>query len=258
MNLLVFKLIVTPLLLLIATMAVRRWGEAIGGFFISLPLTSGPILVFLALERGPEFAAQATAGSLVAMAAQAGFGLAFYRLAASGWPVALTIASAAFCVVAGVLQWGAPSQTGLLLIVLAVIAFALRFMPEVRATGERSDPPWWDLPARMVFVAGLVVGVTLIAPHVGPAASGVLASFPFMAAILTVFAHRMSGHCSAQQVVRGLVMGLPGITVFFYVLGLTLAQWHLLAAFGVAMACTLLIHAISLSRMRFPVADSLE
>ena len=66
---LVFKLVITPMLLLAATLAVRRWGEAIGGLLVGMPLTSGPISVFLALEHGSAFAAQATAGSLVATAA---------------------------------------------------------------------------------------------------------------------------------------------------------------------------------------------
>ena len=66
MDLLLFKLVFTPLLLLAASLAARRWGEAVGGLLVGLPLTSGSVSVFLALEHGPAFAAQATAGSLVA------------------------------------------------------------------------------------------------------------------------------------------------------------------------------------------------
>lgn len=84
MDLLAFKLVATPLLLLAASLAVRRWGESAGGFIVGLPLTSGPISLFLALERGPAFAQQATAGSLAATAAQAAFGLAYCALAPHG------------------------------------------------------------------------------------------------------------------------------------------------------------------------------
>jgi predicted alpha/beta hydrolase len=86
MDLLVFKLVVTPLLLLAASFASRRWGEAIGGFLVGLPLTSGPISVFLAVEHGPAFAAHATSGSLAATAAQAGFCVAYFRLAVRSRP----------------------------------------------------------------------------------------------------------------------------------------------------------------------------
>ncbi|MGF6854587.1 hypothetical protein [Paraburkholderia sp. CI3] len=93
---LVFKLLVTPLLLLTASLAGRRWGDAIGGLLVGMPLTSGPISVFPALEHGPAFAAQATGGSLVATAAQAAFCIAYCRLAILGWPTALAGASRYF------------------------------------------------------------------------------------------------------------------------------------------------------------------
>ena len=50
MDLLALKLTFAPILLAAATLAVRRWGEIVGGLLVGLPLTSGPISVFLALE----------------------------------------------------------------------------------------------------------------------------------------------------------------------------------------------------------------
>jgi hypothetical protein len=258
MDLLVFKLVVTPLLLVAASVAVRRWGEAIGGLFVALPLTSGPISVFLALEHGSAFAAQATAGSLDATIAQAAFCVVYCRLATRGWLIALAAASATFSAIAAVLQWSALSQTDLFVIVLAATALALYLIPNEAAKAGRFDPPWWDLPSRMALIAGLVVGVTLIAPYVGAKASGVIASFPFMAIILAVFAHRMIGHAAAQQVLRGMATGLTGFAAFFYVLSLTLTRMNPIAAYGAAILCVVAIQAVSLYRMRIPVALSTE
>ncbi|MFL9870899.1 hypothetical protein [Paraburkholderia megapolitana] len=258
MNLLVLKLAVTPLLLLAASLAVRRWGEAIGGLLVGLPLTSGPISVFLALEHGPAFAAQATAGSLVATAAQAVFCFAYYRLAPRGWLAALAGACTTFCVVAGLLQWSALPQTVLFLIAILTVALALNLIPNHTVRTVRLDPPWWDLPSRMVLIAALVVGVTLIAPYVGPKTSGVLASFPFMVIILAVFGHRMIGHAAVRPLMRGVVTALLGFAVFFYVLSLTLTRLNLLAAYGSAILCALAIQVFSLYRMRVPVALPVE
>src|SRR3546814_7506074 len=124
MDLLIFNLAVTPLVLVAASLAVRRWGAAVGGFLVGLPLTSVPVSVFLALERGPDFAVQATSGSLAATAAQAAFCLAYCRLAARGWLAAMTGASIAFACIAAVLQWSGLSQTWLFLV--SVLALALR------------------------------------------------------------------------------------------------------------------------------------
>lgn len=250
MDLLALKLILTPLLLLAATMVVRRWGEAIGGFLVGLPLTSGPVSLFLALERGPAFAAEATSGSLIATAAIAAFCVAYCKLAASGWLPAFAGGSAAFATAAGVLQWSGLSQGYLVIVALLGMALALRLTPKTAIQAGGLHPPWWDLPARLALITCVVVGVTMIAPYVGPQVSGVLASFPFIAAILAIFAHRMIGPSAGQQVMRGMVAGLLGFATFFYVLSLMLTRSSLPGAYGSAIVCTLAVQAVSLHRMR--------
>ena len=89
MSLLAIKLIVTPLIVLAATLAARRWGDAVGGWLVGLPLTSGPVSVFLALERGPAFAAHAADGSLAGVVAQAAFCFGYAALARRGAAAAL-------------------------------------------------------------------------------------------------------------------------------------------------------------------------
>jgi hypothetical protein len=252
MDLLIFKLVCTPLLLLGASIAARRWGEAIGGFLVGLPLTSGPVSVFLALEHGPAFAVQATSGSLIATIGQAAFCLVYCRLAPRGWLQALAGASATFAAVAGFMQWSDLSQTGLFLIAILAATLVLNLVPSAPVKTGKLNPPWWDLPLRMTLIAGIVISVTLIAPYAGPETSGVVASYPFMAIILTIFAHRMIGHEAAQQLMRGMVAALPGFAAFFFVLSLTLPRLHMFAAYGAAILCTLAIHAVSLYRMRLP------
>jgi len=250
MELLAFKLVLAPLLLVGATLAVRRWGQSIGGLLVGLPLTSGPISLFLALERGPEFATQATSGSLIATAAQAAFGLAYCRLARHGSVPAFAGGCAAFAGVAIPLQYSGWSRGVLFAAALAAVAAALRFSPP--ALPERRVPaaPWWDLPARLLLMVSLVVGVTAIAPGAGPQASGVIASFPFMGAILTVFAHRMVGPGAAQAAMRGMVAGLFGFGVFFYVLSLLLPHAARTVGYACAAIAALIMQGLVFHRLR--------
>jgi hypothetical protein len=53
---LVLKLVLTPLLIGAASLAGRRWGPAIAGWLVGLPLTSAPVALFLALDLGIGFA----------------------------------------------------------------------------------------------------------------------------------------------------------------------------------------------------------
>lgn len=45
MQLLLIKLLLTPLSMLAVSWAARRWGPGIGGLLAGLPLTSGPISI---------------------------------------------------------------------------------------------------------------------------------------------------------------------------------------------------------------------
>jgi hypothetical protein len=50
-NLLLLKLVLTPALIALASLAGRRWGHAVSGWIVALPLTTGPIVFFLGLSR---------------------------------------------------------------------------------------------------------------------------------------------------------------------------------------------------------------
>ena len=83
-------ILLAPLLILLATLAGRRWGPAVGGWLAGLPLTSGPVSLILALEQGPEFAGRAALGTLFGLISLSAFSLV-YGVAARrmGWPACL-------------------------------------------------------------------------------------------------------------------------------------------------------------------------
>jgi hypothetical protein len=50
METLALKLVLTPTLIGATSLAGRKWGAAVSGWLVGLPLTSGPVALFLALE----------------------------------------------------------------------------------------------------------------------------------------------------------------------------------------------------------------
>jgi hypothetical protein len=246
MDTLVLKVVVTPILIAAASLAGRRWGQAVSGWFVGLPLTSGPVAFFVALDYGVGFAAATALGALAAAIAEAAFCLVYGHAAdRARWPVALAAACIAFAATAVTLQRLTVPVIVLAAIVFMALAIALRLMPRgFEAVGTR-PPPRWDLPARMVIATLLVVFITEAAPVLGPRLSGVLAAFPVYAAILTVFGHR-SGAASAVQVLRGLLLGLFGFAAFFLVLGLLIERAGIALAFTAATATALAIQMSSL------------
>jgi hypothetical protein len=244
---LLLKLVLTPALIGAASLAGRRWGHAVSGWLVGLPLTSGPVAFFLAVERGSSFAAAAALGSLTGAVAEAAFCLAYAFVAPRvTWPAALAVASVAFAVAAVALQQTTLALGSIALAAFVSLALTLRLIPRPRATTAPAPPARWDLPARMIIATVLVLAITESAPVIGPRWSGVLATFPVYAAILTVFAHR-AGAAPAVQVLRGLLWGLFGFAGFFVILGALIEPAGIGVAFVAASAGALALQALSLT-----------
>jgi hypothetical protein len=252
MDTLVFKLVVTPVLIQAASFAARRWGQAVGGWLVGLPLTSGPVVLFLAIDHGAAFAASTAAGSLGGTVAQACFCVAYGRAArCAAWPWCLAAATVAFAAGAALLQAAQLSFVPLLAGALLALALALRFLGRKLVEPAAAPvPPRWDMPARVVVATTLVLLLTSVAPMLGARLSGVLGTYPIFVSVLTVFGHRAHGPDAAQLVLRGLLLGLVAFAGFFFVLGLTIERIGIAVSFGAALLLCLALQGVSLWLMR--------
>ena len=252
MPLLVLKLVLTPLLIGGATLAARRWGPAIGGLLIALPLTSGPILFFMAIDQGPAFTQAAAAGTTIGLAAIAGYCIAYARVDRRLGPVgSLVVASLAYVVVGAVLHviigaplWVVGAMT------VASIALATRVIPFSGVAHGPIAHPAWDLPARMVVATALVVSITALAPLLGPGWSGIVATFPVYLSVMAVFTHRHAGPVAADDVLRGILAGLYGTVAFYAVVAVGLGFAGVLVTFAAAVAVALAFEAVALRVLR--------
>jgi hypothetical protein len=183
MSLLVIKLIVTPLVVLLASLAARRWGEAVAGWLVGLPLTSAPVSAFLAIEQGPSFAAQAADGTLAGVVSQAAFCLGYAALARLGATAALAAGTLAYAATAATLiAAGLPSAV-LCAAAVAALTLVLWLLPSRLVDVSAKAAVWWDLPLRTAVTTALVVGLTSAATTLGPGASGAMAAFPLIGAL---------------------------------------------------------------------------
>ena len=257
---LALKLVLTPFLIGGASLAARRWGPAIGGWLVSLPLTSGPVTFFLALDRGTTFAATSAVGSLMGLMAIAGFTLAFaFGLTRFGPRAGILLAVAAFATIGVLVQPVLDAPPWILFFaVVASLGIALRVLPASGARRAAAEHPLWDLPARVAIGTGLVVGITAVAPLLGPHTSGVVATFPVYVSILTLFTHRLEGLPGALDVLRGLLVGLFGTAAFLLILAVGLDPLGIGPAFVLAMALTLVIQAVALRSVRAGSGPAVE
>jgi hypothetical protein len=250
LTLLAIKLVLTPLLIALASLAARRFGQHIGGFITGLPLTSAPVSLFLALERGTSFAAEAALATLAGLAAMGTFALGYaHATRRTGW-----LPSALFgiaCFLATVLSLRAIEAPVAITFfaVLAVLAGSFLAMPSVRATGRPrvKAQPSWDIPARMIVATAIVLTITALAEALGPRLSGLLSPFPVFSTVLAAFAHHQEGSAAATRFLRGVVIGAFAAATFFLVVTVSLHPFGISSTYVFATVAALVVNAITLS-----------
>jgi hypothetical protein len=252
-NLTLLKLIATPALIALASLAGRRWGPAISGWIVALPLTTGPIVFFLALSHGPAFAAETATGSLTGCFSLVAFTLAYAQLALRWhWLPTLAAASLAFFVTTAALRNSLLPAVPLWLGVLAALGLSLRVLPRppaaLASTGQL--PARWDIPLRMVIATAFVFVITSLAARIGPHLAGLLAPFPLFTATLAAFAQHQNGGAAAISVLRGLLLGLFSYASFMFTLSLMLVPAGIMPAFAIALLVVFAFHGAALRLLR--------
>jgi hypothetical protein len=249
--LLLLKLTLTPLLIGGASLAARRWGPAVAGWIVALPLTSGPVLFFVALDHGPAFAADAAVGTTLGLGAIVAYALGFVVASGRGPAAAIAAATASYVVAGFVLQAvaGWPYLLLAALVVLAILG-AIRILPPSTGAPSTARHPSWDLPARIIVGTTLVVGLTTIAPLLGPTVSGIVTTFPVYVTVLATFAFLNDGRPAGIGVLRGALIGLPGTVAFYLPIHFLIVSAGIAPAFGLSIALTSVIGVAALPRVR--------
>lgn len=254
MNELALKVAVPVVLVALATLAGRRWGDLATGLVGGLPIVAGPILFFYAREQGPAFASEAAELTLFGILSLCAFLLTFgWRAWAGGSALScLALGWAAFAAVTLLMdRVAAVHSAGLvkaLVYALAALYLGRRSLPPAAAgLGSPRAPDPWDLSLRMAAAAVLVLTLTGLAQRLGPRLGGLLTAFPVASSVLSVFALRRGGREALQAVLKGLLLSLNAYAFFCAALALALPAWGLGFGFLVAVAVAVLAQSLVLA-----------
>jgi hypothetical protein len=251
MDIFVLKLILAPLIIGSASLAGRKWGPAVSGWIVGMPLTSGPVIFFVALSHDAAFASNAVLGVI-----SGGLSLVAYTLTYAWvstrfrWQIALASSLTVFAISTTLLQQVTFPLWPIFFAVVSVIALALFLMPRDDVELTDAQPGPWDIPMRILIGTSFILLLTGIAPLIGSRLTGLLKTIPLYVTILTVFAHRHQGAAAAAHVLRGLLYGLFAFAGFFLVLSLLIEKTSLGVAFGSAILTALLVQGCTLLVLR--------
>jgi hypothetical protein len=238
MYVLALKLLLAPLLVVASSLAGRRWGPRLAGILVVLPIVAGPILLILYLDHGSAFAADAARAATLGIVPLAAFALIFaYLSRRRGWLVILLTSWLAVLVADLALSRVAVPAAAALLLALLALHGADSLL---RRMDQPATTTWWDLPARALATAALVVLVTGFAAFLGPALTGALAPFPIALSVVCAFTVAQSGHAGVLALLRGIVPGLDGFALFCFLVAILINRVGAAAAFGLATAAAIL------------------
>jgi hypothetical protein len=206
MLLLVLRLVSAPLVILAATMAQRRFGHAVSGLIVGLPLTSLPLLWLVALGHGTPFAGSMSAALLTASSAQMALIWSYARLARHLSPLAAAAGSVAvFTVLATLTQALHPSAPVAALLGVASCVLALRAWPTLEAVPAIEGH--YRVGVRVALVTLFTLVVVSFAGWMGPQLAGLVAALPALSLVMAVVTHRELGASATSHFLRSVTRG---------------------------------------------------
>lgn len=230
-------------IVILVSLIAERARPFLAAMIVTLPITAGPSLFFLALDHDDAFMRATFLSAMIANVSSCAYISTYCTLAQRfSMPVSLACALAAWIgtgTVLNPLPWSLPLAIGANVIAYLVTGFYVaRFLAAPRPAAPPRSP--WALPMRAIGVSVMVALVTLTSAHVGAYISAFLAVFPIVISSLVVILHTRIGGPAAAAVIASAVYGLAGF-------GASLASaaavtpvfgrfWAMGALFGVALA----------------------
>ncbi|MQA01449.1 MAG: hypothetical protein GEV07_01545 [Streptosporangiales bacterium] len=210
MELLVFRALITALLVGTTSVVQARCGPKATGWLVGLPLTSLPFLLFVGIGEGAWMARSTAAGIVIGqVTAVACCAVYAYVARHRGWVAASCAAGAvAVCAGGGLVAWHLPWWCAVLLLG-AFLAGTLACWPQIRSTSRTGHQRWKrDAFFRTAVATACVVVATKASGAFGPEVAGALVAFPTVPLIHAAFTQRATGTAASVQLIESMLTGM--------------------------------------------------
>jgi hypothetical protein len=235
------RVLLAPLAVVAGTLAQRRFGYAVSGLILGLPLTSLPLLWLVALQHGTVFASSMTGALLVGSIAEAVVLWLYARLTIHLSPsLALVGALVAFALAAEAVNL--LRLSALLAGVITALGFAaaLRWWPVTTnnvVIGEERSRLW----LRVILSAVFTVVLVALAGRLGPVLAGLIDALPAMSLMMAFTTHQDHGSGASSRFLHGVTRGSFSYLAAMIVLAELLRTGDLLLAFTSALVAALIV-----------------
>lgn len=226
--------------IVIAALLSERAGPFFGAMVTSLPVYTGPVYLFLALDHPPEFLAQVTVGSLGSCAVIPIFVMVYALMVRAGRGAIPSLLSAltVWMGIAAIVQLKDWSLIEALIFALPIygvtILIGRNFTQAVALTPTGRS--WRDLLLRVALVTCVVGAVNAMSPFLPVKITGILSIMPTVMMSLVLVLHgRIGGPATAALLIHAIT-GMVGMLLAVTLVGLTIVPWGPAASLSAGLA----------------------
>lgn len=237
------------------TMLGERLGSRMAGLIGNMPSNILISLLFMALTKGPDYAAAATAGVPMGMTIDLFFLAVFIVLLPVGLWLAMAAALAAWVAIAALVLLVLPPFSFVLSVAAyAAVTILLFALVSARLGGKKAEKKpvrfsWGMALLRALFAGSIVAGAVTVAQVAPPYMTGVLATFPAVFTSTMVILTKSQGVDFAQVTGKLLLLSSCNIIVYSTSAGILfplVGPWlGTLFSFAVAACSIVLIGRLS-------------
>lgn len=226
--------------IVIVALVSERAGPFFGAMVASLPVYTGPVYVFLALDHPPQFLERVSTASVAAFAVIPVYLLIYGLMAHAGRSMLMSLltSSAAWLACAAFVQFYDWSLPEALLFAIPIFSAALLLAPRFTdavplKAGARS---WTDLVVRVLLVTIVVGIVNGLSPFVPTQLTGILSIMPTVTTSLILVLHNRIGGAATAALLAHSIGGMFGMLFAITLVAATVVRWGPTLSLSVALA----------------------
>jgi len=235
--------VLSALIVVFITIIAERYGTKIGGIIGALPHLIIVAFVFIALNKGVDFASKAALVVPAEMGVNIMFLLLFTHLCHRSLDLALGASLGIWALLSALLvAMEFPNIFVSLLVYVLVSTGSFLMLEKVRKVRSTGQVKVEYTPRKMVFrgvLAGTVITTAVLLSEIGSVISGIFSVFPALFLSTMIITHLEHGPDFSKGMAKSMIFGTP--SVVSYAVGVNLLYpglgilWGTLSSAGVAV-----------------------
>jgi len=201
----------SALVVIFITIIAERYGTKVGGIFGTLPTTIIVAFVFIALNKGVDFASRSVAVVPAEMGINLWFLLIFAILAYRSLTVALASSFIFWSIFSGILYYANLSNIYISFVIFAISMFTtfiiLEKVIKVNSLGKVKVEYTFIKIFFRGIMTGVVITISVLLANIGEVLSGIFSVFPVILTSTMVITYREHGPDFSAGIAKSMIFG---------------------------------------------------